>query len=59
MNEQTDVWIEVNEAPPELSRFFRTVSVAMPQYGGSIGRLTIQFNLTAYVKHVIEQAKQD
>jgi hypothetical protein len=59
MSEQGDVWIEVNEVREDLSQFYGKSSVAMPQYGGAVSRVIVQFNLTAYVKHMIEQAKQD
>ena len=66
-----DVWIEVNQMGSDIAPFCRSHAVSVSSvspfshsyssssYGGSSGHLVVQFNLTAYVKHMIEQSKAD
>jgi hypothetical protein len=54
-----DIWIEVAEVPPDAGRFVRAIS--MPVYQNRLGVCTspmkLQLNITAYVKHVVEESK--
>ena len=53
-----DVWIEAGgAATEETAQFFRFETVPTPQYGAHTGQTVVKFNLTAYVRHMIEQAK--
>ena len=54
---ESDVWIEVSEMSEDLAQFYESIAVSVPQYGTSIARLVCKFNLTAYVRHIIEQSK--
>ncbi len=57
MSEQ-DVWIEAGgQATAETAQFYRAETVPMPQYGAHVGEVVVRFNLTAYVRHMIEQSK--
>jgi hypothetical protein len=53
-----DIWIEVAEVPPDAGRFVRAISVPVYQNGlGVASPMKLQLNITAYVKHVVEESK--
>lgn len=58
MTTDGDVWIRVNQVPVNFDyRFFGMATVSYPHGVNGPAEASVQFNLTAYVKHMIEQSK--
>lgn len=51
-----DIWIEVAEVPKDAGPFVRAISVPVPGRD-MVAQMKLQLNLTAYVRHVVEQVK--